>query len=116
MKQFLAVFLCSCTMISYAQFKADNVKYKTVFPEDLCKTMQENPGYTIVDVRSDAEFYDTATMSQSMNIGHLNNAIHINITQLPARWKELAAYKDKPLFIYCSHSQRSRRASRLLAD
>jgi rhodanese-related sulfurtransferase len=42
--------------------------------------------------------------------------VNINITQLPQRWKEISSYKDQPVFIYCSHSQRSRRASRLLAD
>jgi len=116
MKQLLAAIFCFGTFISHYQFKADNVKYKTVFPEDLCKTLQANPGYVLLDVRSDGEFNDTLSASPSLNIGHLQNAVHINITQLPQRWKELTAYKDKPVFIYCSHSQRSRRASRLLAD
>jgi rhodanese-related sulfurtransferase len=116
MKQLLTAIFCLSFFISPAQFKADNVKYKTVFPEDLCKTLQANPGYVLVDVRSDGEFYDTTSSSPALNIGHIENALHINITQLPQRWKELTAYKGKPLFIYCSHSQRSRRASRLLAD
>jgi rhodanese-related sulfurtransferase len=116
MKHMLTAIFCFCFFISNSQFKADNVKYKTVFPEDLCKTLQANPGYVLLDVRSDGEFNDTMSSSPALNIGHLQNALHINITQLPQRWKELTAYKDKPLFIYCSHSQRSRRASRLLAD
>lgn len=116
MKRLLAILFCFSIHLVNAQFKADNVKYKTVFPEDLCKTLQANPGYVLLDVRSDGEFNDTMSSSPGLNIGHLQNALHINITQLPARWKELTAYKDKPLFIYCSHSQRSRRASRLLAD
>lgn len=116
MKQVLATAFCFAFFVGQAQFKADNVKYKTVFPEDLCETLKANPGYVLLDVRSDGEFYDTASMSPSLNIGRLQNAQHIDIRQLPARWKELAAYKEEPLFIYCSHSQRSRRASRLLAD
>jgi rhodanese-related sulfurtransferase len=116
MKKLLAAIFCFSFFIGYAQFKADNVKYKTVFPEDLCKTLQDNPGYVLLDVRSDAEFNDTMSSSPSLNIGRLQNALHINITQLQQRWKELTPYKDKPLFIYCSHSQRSRRASRMLAD
>ncbi len=99
-----------------AQFKADNVKYTTVFPEELCKTLMANHDYTLLDVRSQGEFDDTLSSSEDLNIGHLKNALHIDIRELPKRWKELLAYKDKPLFIYCSHSQRSRRASRLLAD
>jgi len=116
MKQLLALIFCSCFFTGYSQFKADNVKYKTVFPEDLCKTLKDNPGYVLLDVRSDGEFNDTMSASPSLNIGHMENALHVNITQLPQRWRELTAYKDKPVFIYCSHSQRSRRASRLLAD
>ena len=116
MKQLLALIFCVCCFTGYSQFKADNVKYKTVFPEDLCKTLKDNPGYVLLDVRSDGEFNDTMSASPSLNIGHIEHALHINITQLPQRWRELTAYKEKPVFIYCSHSQRSRRASRLLAD
>jgi rhodanese-related sulfurtransferase len=116
MKRLLTPIFCFTLVISQAQFKADNVKYKTVYPEDLCETLKNNPGFVLLDVRSDGEFNDTMSSSPALNLGHLQNALHINITQLPQRWKELTAYKDKPLFIYCSHSQRSRRASRLLAD
>jgi rhodanese-related sulfurtransferase len=72
-------------------------------------------GYLLLDVRSPGEYDDTSS-STSLNIGHLKNAVNINITQLPQRWKEISSYKDQPVFIYCSHSQRSRRASRLLTD
>jgi rhodanese-related sulfurtransferase len=110
---FIGLLLVAVT--ANAQFKADNVKYTTVFPEELCKTLMANQNYTLLDVRSQGEYDDTST-SGGLNIGHVKNSIHIDIRELPKRWKELLAYKDKPLFIYCSHSQRSRRASRLLAD
>jgi len=114
----LKIFFVSGLLIAAtanAQFKADNVKYTTVFPEELCKTLMANQGYTLLDVRSQGEYDDTST-SGGLNIGRVKNSLHIDIRELPKRWKELLAYKDKPLFIYCSHSQRSRRASRLLAD
>jgi rhodanese-related sulfurtransferase len=110
---FVAGLLIAVT--ANAQFKADNVKYTTVFPEELCKTLRANQGYTLLDVRSQGEYDDTST-SAGLNIGRVKNSVHIDIRELPKRWQELSAYKDKPLFIYCSHSQRSRRASRLLAD
>ena len=109
---FLFIFFVATTD---AQFKNDNVKYSTVYPEDLCKTLQANPGYVLLDVRSQGEFDDTSSMG-GMNIGHIKGAQHISIQELPQRWKELLPYKEKPLFIYCSHSQRSRRASRMLSD
>src|SRR5213075_2405952 len=110
---FIVLLMIAAT--ANAQFKADNVKYTTVFPEELCKTLMASQGYTVLDVRSQGEVDDTST-SESLNIGRVKDAILIDIRQLPQRWRELLAYKDKPLFIYCSHSQRSRRASRLLAD
>lgn len=111
---FFVMLLIAAT--ANGQYKADNVKYTTVFPEDLCKTLLTTQGYTLLDVRSQGEYDDTLASSEDLNIGHLKNALHIDVRELPGRWRELLAYKDKPLFIYCSHSQRSRRASRLLAD
>jgi len=115
MKRSIFLLLILASLALNAQFKADNVKYNTVYPEDLCKTLLANKGYLILDVRSPGEYDDTSA-SVGLNIGHVKNAKNINISLLPQRWKEIASYKDQPVFIYCSHSQRSRRASRLLAD
>jgi rhodanese-related sulfurtransferase len=98
-----------------AQYKNDNVVFKTVFPQDLCKALEENPGYLLLDVRSPGEFADTSS-STGLNLGHLSGAINIDIRQVGKRISEISAYKDKPVFVYCSHSQRSRRVSKMLAD
>jgi rhodanese-related sulfurtransferase len=115
MKPTIFTILILLAFASNAQFKADNVRYQTVYPEDLCKTLQSNKGALLLDVRSPGEYNDTSS-SVSLNLGHLKDAVNIDIRQLAQRWKEIEAYKDQPVFIYCSHSQRSRRASRLLAD
>lgn len=116
MKRLFFLFLASCSAIYLqAQYKNDNVKYKTVFLEDLCATLKNNPGYLLLDVRSIGEYSDTSSFS-SLNIGHLKNAINININELGKKLHEIKNASDKPVFIYCSHSQRSRRASALLAD
>ena len=98
-----------------AQYKNDNVLYKTVYPEDLAQQLKANPGYLFLDVRSKGENQDTSYM-QSMNIGHLRNAKNIDIRELATRLNELQRFKNTPIFVYCSHSQRSRRASKILAD
>lgn len=116
MKSLLFFLLALVGLSAQAQFKADNVTYKTVYPEDLCQTLKNNPQYILLDVRSQGEYDDSLSSGPGLNIGHLKNSMHIDIRQLPQRWKELNAYKNRPIFIYCSHSQRSRRASRLLAD
>src|SRR6185369_15557412 len=75
---------------------------------------QKQPGYLLLDVRSEGEYEDTSMMG--MNIGRFKDAKNINVRELGQHIGELAAYKDKPVFVYCSHSQRSRRASKMLAD
>ena len=98
-----------------AQYKNDNILFKTVDPTDLCAALENNKGYLLLDVRSPGEHYDTSQFA-GLNIGHLKGAKNISVNDLGKRLSELQAYKDKPVFVYCSHSQRSRRASKMLAD
>ena len=115
-KTICSICLILLSLFVKAQYKYDNNLFKTVYLQDLCKELSDHPGYILLDVRSDGEFNDTLSSSPGLNIGRLKDAKHISIQELASRWKELIPYKDKPLFIYCSHSQRSRRASRMLAD
>jgi len=111
-------FLLTFTLISsgiIAQYKNDNVSFKTVYMEEFCKQFKSKPDAILLDVRSQGE-YDDTSRSVGLNIGRLKATAHIDINQLPARWRELLPYKDQPVYVYCSHSQRSRRASKLLAD
>lgn len=110
----LPVFLV-ITIAANGQFKNDNVLYKTVDPADLCATLDKNKGYILLDVRSPGEFADTSQFT-SYNLGHLKGARNINISELGKRLSEIKEYKDRPVFVYCSHSQRSRRANKMLAD
>ena len=113
-KLFLVFFLV-ITISVKGQFKNDNVLYKTVDPADLCATLEKNKGYLLLDVRSPGEFADTSSFP-SDNLGHLKGAKNITVNELEKRLSELREYKNKPVFVYCSHSQRSRRANKLLAD
>ncbi len=116
MSKTILVFFCLVIAGSAgAQYKNDNHLFKTVYPEELCKEMTKNPGALFLDVRSAGEFNDTSA-STGLNIGHIKNAINMDVRQLPQQWHSLEAYKSKPVFVYCSHSQRSRRASKMLAD
>ena len=113
-KQILLLLICFPFILS-AQFKSDNVKYKTVFIDDLCASLKNNPNYILLDVRSKGEYADTSTAT-NLNIGHLKNAINISVDELGKRLGELKNATNQPVFVYCSHSQRSRRASEMLAD
>ena len=100
---------------AFSQYQFDNKLFKTVYPEDLCRELKKNPDHILLDVRSRGEHEDTSQYKY-LNIGQLKGAKHLDIRELPTRWRELLPYKDQPVFVYCSHSQRSRRASKLLAD
>lgn len=114
-KVFLLIGLCTISQLLWSQYKYDNASFQTVYIEDLCTQLKNSPGYILLDVRSRGEYNDTSS-SYNLNIGHLKNAINIDVNQLPSRWRELHASKDQSIFVYCSHSQRSRRASKMLAD
>jgi len=109
------VILSLCTITATAQYRNDNVLFTTVDPADLCATLEKNKGYLILDVRSPGEHYDTSSFA-GYNLGHLKGARNINISELGKRLNEIKEFKDQPVFVYCSHSQRSRRAGKLLAD
>ena len=100
---------------AFPQYKNDNILFKTIYLQDLCRDLKSNPDHILLDVRSKGEHHDTSA-NQYLNIGHLSGARHIDIRELPLRWRELEDFKQKKIYVYCSHSQRSRRASKLLAD
>lgn len=108
------LFALLISLSGLAQYKNDNVLFKTVYPQDLCSTLKEQPGYLLLDVRSKGEFEDTSSFG--LNIGHLKDAINVDVRNLGRQISLMGAYKYKPVFVYCSHSQRSRRASKMLAD
>lgn len=95
-------------------FKYDSL-YKTMYANEFCRFIQDNPDVVLIDVRSAGEFCDTSHMA-SLNKGHLKGAINISVDSIKSNIHVLDSYKDKPIVFYCSHSQRSRRVSKLLSE
>ncbi len=114
-KSFLLLLCLVLTAGISAQYRNDNTAFKTVYLEDLCDALTKNPGHLLLDVRSKGEYEDTSS-SANLNIGRLKGSVNIDINEISKHWKELIPYKKKPVFVYCSHSQRSRRVSKLLSD
>jgi rhodanese-related sulfurtransferase len=91
--------------------------YNEVSLPELMKKKQQDPNIVIVDVRTNGEYYDSATNYKQGNIGRIKGAIHIGLQDLaekPDAIKQLDAYKDKEVYLICSHSYRSRVASNIL--
>lgn len=109
----ILVFL-SGFMEAQHPFKFDSL-YNTIYAKELCQLIQRDPDVVLIDVRSAGEFCDTSQYA-SLNKGHLKGAINIPVDSIKNNINILAPYKDKTVILYCSHSQRSRRMSKLLSE
>jgi len=104
----------SCSHCSMELVKKSTITHSDVKPENLCSliTKAGNENILLLDVRTPDEF-DGKTEEK---FGRLNHAINIPIKDLENRMGELAAYKNKQIIVYCSHSHRSPRASYMLSQ
>ena len=116
-KIYLPVIFILTMLTAAAQhpFKFDNTIYKAVYLNEAFHLMDSMQNYLLLDVRSPGEYADTSRAT-ALNIGRIRGSVNITIDSVPARLAELTKYKDQPVFIYCSHSQRSRRVSKFLAE
>jgi rhodanese-related sulfurtransferase len=111
----IASILIMFTSAAQHPFKFDNTIYKAVYLNEAFHLMDSMQNYLLLDVRSPGEYADTSR-NTTFNIGRIRGSVNITIDSVPARLAELTKYKDQPVFIYCSHSQRSRRVSKFLAE
>jgi rhodanese-related sulfurtransferase len=112
----IAILVFISTLLrSQTDFKYDDTIYKTMFPKDLCAFLKNNLKTLLIDVRSPGEFSDTS-MYQHLNIGHLKGAKNIPIDSISKNIPELKKQSENPIILYCSHSQRSRRVSKILME
>ncbi|HEX8529020.1 MAG TPA: rhodanese-like domain-containing protein [Cytophagales bacterium] len=102
----------NCRHCGMALVQKDKVAFTNVSPDELCRLVAGNKNLVLLDVRTPQEYNG----QDRGRYGHLKNAINIPIGELEGRIGELNAYKDREIVVYCSHSQRSPRASQLLAD
>lgn len=98
-----------------AQYAGDNLRYTNIPLEQVPAALEEHPDALLLDVRSPGEYHDTSHYA-SLNIGRLKGSVNIPIDSIHARYRDLLPYRNKPILVYCSHSQRSRQVSNLLSD
>lgn len=101
-----------CSVCGMALVEKSSEGFANLTVIEFCERMTSNSQAVILDVRSVGEFDGT---NKRNTFGHFKNAINIPIDQLESRIDELAKYKEKEILVYCSHSQRSPRASYLLS-
>jgi rhodanese-related sulfurtransferase len=101
-----------CPVCHMKLVEAASVTFRNIDPSKMCEYIQSHPGVILLDVRTRKEFEGKA----DPDFGTLKNAINVPIQELEARIGELAAFKEKEIVVYCSHSRRSPQASYLLTQ
>ena len=103
----------TCSHCNMELVKKSTIIHSNVEPENLCSFITKaGNNVLLLDVRTPDEFEGKA----EEKFGRLNYAINIPVQELEKRIKELAAYKNKQVIVYCSHSHRSPRASYILSQ
>jgi rhodanese-related sulfurtransferase len=106
-----------CFLILALAAKSQNNYNEITLPELMKKKHNGDKNMVIVDVRTKGEYYDTISRGKQSNIGRIKGAINIPVQDLqqnPDAVRQLDAYKDKDIYLICSHSYRSRAASNIL--
>ena len=117
MQKFFILFIICLFFIFSAN--AQNNYNEVTLPELMNKLEKKDPNMIIVDVRTRGEYHDTSSTYQQTNIGHIKGAINIPLQDFrkdPATVHQLDIYKDKAIYVICSHSYRSRVVSNMLLD
>jgi rhodanese-related sulfurtransferase len=112
---FLLANLVCCSVRAQQLWLYDNTNYKAIYFKEACDLIAQHPDILLLDVRSPGEYADTSQFIGS-RIGRLKGAINISIDSIQNHYNDLLAYKNKTILVYCSHSFRSRRVSKFLAD
>ena len=76
-----------------------NLPYKIINAQELKPFLETTRDYLFLDARTTEEF-NNKHKNYWQNIGHLNNAINIPVTDMENNWEKIAAYKTKPVIVY----------------
>lgn len=103
--QIFALFACAALFASCRGQAQKGVQ--TVTPAAFAQKIKENPGASILDVRTADEFSG----------GHIDNAVNTDWYEKEAFAQKVSAMdKSKPVFVYCMAGGRSRRAASKLHE
>lgn len=101
----IGLFLGSGFMLLWPMLKRGAGGVSSVTPGEAVVLINRSNA-VVLDVRDDAEFAG----------GHITDARHIPLAQLPDRIKELQKSKDKPVLVNCQAGARSAKACDILRN
>lgn len=114
------IFLLVPTVLLYGNlaaqdFRFDNKKYQTISWDAFFKRLESNPKLVYFDIRTQGERSDTSQYP-SYNQGRIKGALETDYFQFDKYYPEYKKHKTDTIYLYCSHSRRSRLLASRLAD
>jgi rhodanese-related sulfurtransferase len=104
------------TFISFSQnYSDDNKAYRTISWNEFFIRLERNPHLVFFDIRTDGERSDASQYLQN-NQGRIQGAVEIDYYQIGKYYADLLKHKEDTIYLYCSHSMRSRRLAKQLSD
>jgi len=89
-----------------AAVETAKAKSKDVSPDEAEKLLKENPGMTILDVRSPEEFAE----------GHIKGAVNVNVHEADFEKQVAKLDQTKPVMVHCGSGRRSTEALEEMGD
>lgn len=96
-------------------FKSDNDRYQTISWTEFFRKLDKNPKLVYYDIRSDGERNDNGKSAQ-YNQGKITGALETDFSDFARYYPEYLKHKDDTIYLYCSHSKRSRYLAKQLRD
>lgn len=109
-------FLLLVSGLSSAQdFNLDNKSYQTISWNAFFSKLEKNPKLIYFDIRTKGEQRDTSRY-KSYNQGRIRGAIETDFFDFKKNYPVYQKHKNDTIYLYCSHSRRSRLLAKQLAD
>lgn len=115
-KYFLITILSLLSFCVHSQdFTSDNVRYQTISWNNFFKKLDHNPKLVYYDIRSEGERTDNLKFAP-YNQGKIKGAIETDFADFKKYYPEYLKHKNDTIYLYCSHSKRSRLLAKQLRD
>lgn len=106
MKTMIPMILTLLLLAGCAAAPSDKAAYRQITMEDAAAMMEEETDYIILDVRTEEEYAS----------GHIPNAINIPNEVIGSEEIPELPDKDQLILVYCRSGNRSKQASKKLAN
>lgn len=106
LKIFINVLLISLSLFSITACSGTSATYEQISSQQAKNLMDTGSDYIVLDTRTEEEFAE----------GHIPNAILIPHYEIAQRAEKELPDKDQLILVYCRSGNRSKQASRVLAD